>query len=222
VLVGWGLRRQVDDAVHPQRAVPRERRASSHRWLRRGERSQLHLHLPGICPQADRVWDDLTVQQHLTFYARLQGVDRKHESALVQLIACMVSLDGDSFGKPASTLSGGTRRRLAIAISLVGNPRVWLLDEPTTGLSPEARREVWDIISLQKAYGRCICIIITSHAMDEVDTLCTRIGIVCGGRLEAVGTQQRLKLKYGDGYKLTLNFTQDTDFKVDPTLSLRE
>ena len=105
----------------------------------------------GICPQADRVWDDLTIQQHLTFYARLKGVDRLHESALVQRIAEMVSLDGDSFGKAASTLSGGTRRRLAIAISLIGNPSVWLLDEPTTGLSPEARREVWDIISKQKA-----------------------------------------------------------------------
>ena len=119
----------------------------------------------GICPQADRVWDELTVQQTLTFYARLKGVDRVHENALVQRIAEMVSLDGDAFGKRASTLSGGTRRRLSIAISLIGNPAVWLLDEPSTGLSAEARREVWDIVSRQKAYGRCI--IITTHSVSN-------------------------------------------------------
>ena len=167
----------------------------------------------GICPQTDRVWDDLTVQQTLTFYARLKGVDRQHERALVQRIAEMVSLDGDAFGKRASTLSGGTRRRLSIAISLIGNPQVWLLDEPSTGLSAEARREVWDIVSKQKAYGRCI--IITTHSMEEADTLCSRIGIVCAGRLQAIGSQARLKARFGDGFKLTLNMVREGDFAVD-------
>ena len=130
----------------------------------------------------------------------------------------MVTLDGDSFGKHASTLSGGTRRRLSIAVSLIGNPRVWLLDEPSTGLSAEARREVWDIVAQQKAFGRCI--IITTHSMAEADTLCSRIGIVCNGQLQAIGSQAHLKTKFGDGFKLTLNLTADTDFVVDPTMSL--
>ena len=127
----------------------------------------------GVCPQADRVWEDLTVRQHLVFYARLKGVDRKKERALVQKTAEMVTLDGDSFDKKAGTLSGGTRRRLAIAISLIGNPQVWLLDEPTTGLSVEAKREVWDIISKQKAAGRCV--VLTSHSKcysTHIDALC--------------------------------------------------
>ena len=174
----------------------------------------------GICPQHDRVYDDLTVEQHLTFYARLKGVARKKERALVQRSAEMVGLDGDNFRKLASTLSGGTRRRLSIANSLIGNPRIWLLDEPTTGLSAEARREVWAIVSKQKAYGRCI--VITTHSMEEADTLCSRIGIVCDGQLQAVGTQSHLKHKYGEGFKLTLNLTADTDFIVDPTLPLQQ
>ena len=168
--------------------------------------------LLGVCPQADRVWDDLTVRQHLTFYARLKGVERKRERALVQRTAEMVTLDGDQFDKKAGELSGGTRRRLAIAISLIGNPRVWLLDEPTTGLSVEAKRDVWDIISKQKASGRCV--VLTSHSMEETDTLADRIGIMCNGQLQALGTPHELKQKYGDGFKLTLHLSAETDFLV--------
>ena len=213
----------------------------------------------GVCPQADRVWDELSVRQHLMFYARLKGVDRAHERALVQRMAEMVSLDGDDFGKKASQLSGGTRRRLCIAISLIGSPPVWLLDEPTTGLSAEAKREVWDIIAKQKTLGRCVIITTVSrhpqsltlglpraavhheccsclalspvsclrcpcvqHSMEEADTLCTRIGIVCNGRLQAVGSQAHLKSKFGDGFKLTLNLSQETDFVVpNPALPLQ-
>ena len=75
----------------------------------------------------------------------------------------MVTLDGDTFDKKAGELSGGTKRRLSIAISLIGDPRVWLLDEPTTGLSVEAKRDVWDIIAKQKAAGRCV--LLTSHSV---------------------------------------------------------
>ena len=168
--------------------------------------------LLGVCPQADRVWDDLTIRQHLVFYARLKGVSRASERALVQRTAEMVGLSGDVFNKAASTLSGGTKRRLSIAISLIGNPSVWLLDEPTTGLSVESKREVWDIISKQKAAGRCV--VLTSHSMEETDTLADRLGIMAGGVMQAIGTPSELKGRYGLGFRLTMHMTDDQDFQV--------
>ena len=86
----------------------------------------------GICPQQDIVWSDLTIYSHLLFYARLKGVPSQWERSLVQYIAELIDLDGDPLHKPAGSLSGGMRRRLALGISLIGNPRIWLLDEPTS------------------------------------------------------------------------------------------
>lgn len=157
----------------------------------------------GICPQFDVVFEDLTVQDHLFFYSRLKGVSSVEESALVQSVAASVQLDGDAFHLKAGTLSGGMMRRLSIAISLIGNPKVWMMDEPSTGLSPDARRQVWDIIEGQKAVGRTI--IITTHSMEEADTLCSRIGIMARGNMRCIGTQDQLKEQYGDGFLLTLS-----------------
>jgi ABC-type multidrug transport system ATPase subunit len=181
------------------------------------ELSSVYTHL-GVCTQHDVVWPDLTVRQHLQFYARVKGVSSAYEGPLVQRIAEMVRLDGDPFWQPASALSGGMKRRLSLAVSLIGNPSIWVLDEPTTGLSPEARRTVWSIISAQKSYGRSI--VLTTHAMDEADVLCNRIAIICSGRLQCIGTQQTLKQKFGDGFKLTLHMHSPTDFNLDEALTL--
>ena len=118
------------------------------------------------------MWDDLSVEQHLFFYARLKGVPRRWEAGLVHYVAEMVELDGDPLLKPASSLSGGMKRRLSLGISLIGNPRIWLLDEPSTGLSPETRREIWNIIEKRKLRSRKAggigkSIILTTHSMEE-------------------------------------------------------
>jgi len=107
--------------------------------------------------------------------------------------------------KKASTLSGGMKRRLSIAISFVGNPAVILLDEPTTGLDPTSRRNLWDAILCARE-GRSI--ILTTHSMEEADVLCNRIGIMCRGRLRCVGTSLHLKNKFGQGFNLGINFTE--------------
>jgi ABC-type multidrug transport system ATPase subunit len=104
-------------------------------------------------------------------------------------------------------LSGGQRRRLSIAISLIGDPLVWLLDEPSTGLSPEARRTVWNIITEQKKFGRAM--IISTHSMEEADTLGDRIAIMGNGRMKCTGTQAHLKNKFGTGFKLTVTGGND-------------
>jgi ABC-type multidrug transport system ATPase subunit len=158
--------------------------------------------LLGICPQFDCVWGEMTTREHLLFYARLKGATKTKERAIVQRLAEMVELDGDSLHKMASTLSGGQRRRLSLATSLIGNPRVWILDEPTTGLSPDARRIVWRIVSQQRSAGRAC--IVSTHSMEEADTLASRIAIMGHGRLLAIGSQAHLKKRFGSGFKLTV------------------
>jgi ABC-type multidrug transport system ATPase subunit len=159
----------------------------------------------GVCPQFDVVWGELTVKDHLLLYARLKGVPGAQQMAAATLAAAKVELDGDAFGLKARELSGGMRRRLSIAAALVGEPKVLILDEPTTGLDPDTRRQIWEIVNKEKRVDRAI--ILTTHSMEEADTLCTRIGIMASGRLRALGTTQHLKGVYGTGFRLTLTLS---------------
>eukprot|EP01062_Namystynia_karyoxenos_P077648 TRINITY_DN785_c0_g1_i9.p1 TRINITY_DN785_c0_g1~~TRINITY_DN785_c0_g1_i9.p1 ORF type:complete len:1700 (+),score=542.22 TRINITY_DN785_c0_g1_i9:971-6070(+) len=162
---------------------------------------QVHRRL-GVCPQFDAVWDDLTVQQHLQLFAVLKGCPRSRIKGLVQSLVEAVQLDGDSLEMPAKKLSGGMRRRLSIAIALVGGPSVLLLDEPSTGLDPDARRKMWDLIERERGQGRSI--VLTTHSMEEADTLSNRIAIMSRGRLRCVGEPLDLKKRYGGGFRLGL------------------
>eukprot|EP01087_Luapelamoeba_hula_P013768 TRINITY_DN395_c6_g1_i1.p1 TRINITY_DN395_c6_g1~~TRINITY_DN395_c6_g1_i1.p1 ORF type:complete len:890 (-),score=121.35 TRINITY_DN395_c6_g1_i1:212-2881(-) len=165
----------------------------------------------GVCPQFDTLWLDLTCTETLLFYARLKGVSSKDEDSHVLDSLAQVGLE--SFGKRlVSDLSGGMRRRLSVAVSLVGNPRIVFLDEPTTGLDPESRRQLWDVLVQVKA-GRCI--ILTTHSMEEADVLCTKIGIMSKGALRCVGPQQQLKQRFGQGYSLKVNFDAQQADDVD-------
>jgi len=98
------------------------------------------------------------------------------------------------------------KRRLSVAISLVGDPKIVFLDEPTTGLDPENRRQLWDI--LVEARGDR-AMVLTTHSMEEADVLCNRIGIITNGVLRCVGPQTRLKSLYGGGYHLFINCHKD-------------
>jgi ABC-type multidrug transport system ATPase subunit len=158
------------------------------------------LGLLGVCPQFDVVWPELTVADHLLLYARLKGVPLAQQRAAATLAATKVSLDGDAFLLKSRELSGGMRRRLSIAAALVGEPKVVILDEPTTGLDPDTRQKIWSIITAERRPNRAI--ILTTHSMEEADTLCSRIGIMAAGNLRALGTPQRLKSTYGTGFKL--------------------
>ena len=104
--------------------------------------------------------------------------------------------------------SGGMRRRLSIAIALLGDPRILFLDEPTTGMDPVTRRRVWSMI---KAAKRGRVIILTTHSMEEADVLGDRIGVMSHGQLQALGSSLRLKNKFGAGYKLNIQVSPSTD-----------
>ncbi|KNE54506.1 hypothetical protein AMAG_00477 [Allomyces macrogynus ATCC 38327] len=153
----------------------------------------------GICPQHDILWDDLTCGEHLLFYARLKGIPPDQEIEAKNRALAAVSLEKFE-DRLSKGLSGGEKRRLSIAIALIGDPTCVLLDEPTTGLDPEVRRLIWNII-IQARKGKTI--ILVSHSMEEVEVLCQRIGIMAKGTLRCIGTQLRLKELYGAGFKLT-------------------
>ncbi|KAJ3095341.1 hypothetical protein HDU97_007031, partial [Phlyctochytrium planicorne] len=168
--------------------------------------------LIGITPQFDTVWNEMTVEEHLRFYCRLRGVGKAMLTATVRRIAEDIELDGDAFKSLAKDLSGGMRRRLSIGIALTANPKILVLDEPTTGLDAEAKRQVWKIIDGIRRSGGDRCVIITTHSMEEADALCTRIGIVCDGNLKVLGSQLHLKKKHGNGLKLTARFAVSASY----------
>lgn len=127
----------------------------------------------GVCPQFDIFWEDLTIEEHLIFYLRLKGVDSaKSEMQKVEQVCREVELFDDR-RKKAKTLSGGMKRRLSLAVALIGQPDVIFLDEPTTGLDPLNRESFWKIIQRIK---KSSSVILTTHLMQEADYLCDRIG----------------------------------------------
>jgi ABC-2 type transport system ATP-binding protein len=145
----------------------------------------------GVIPQAMTSDGDLTVWENLSIYSKLYGIlpDERERSIddLLQLVDLAQWRDA-----PARNLSGGMRRRLEIARGLVHRPRIFFLDEPTTGLDPVSRVAVWEMITNIKQQ-RNLTVLITTHYMDEADRLCDRIAIVDHGKLVALDTPRALK-----------------------------
>jgi ABC-2 type transport system ATP-binding protein len=145
----------------------------------------------GVIPQAMTSDGDLTVWENLSIYSKLYGIsatDRERSiDELLQLVDLTQWRDA-----PARNLSGGMRRRLEIARGLVHRPRIFFLDEPTTGLDPVSRVAVWEMITNIKQQ-RNLTVLITTHYMDEADRLCDRIAIVDHGKLVALDSPRALK-----------------------------
>jgi ABC-type multidrug transport system ATPase subunit len=154
----------------------------------------------GVCPQHDILWGELTAREHLEIFAELKKVPKeKRESEIEAKLKDVLLLDAAD--KHAGKYSGGMKRRLSVAISAIGNPSVIYLDEPTTGLDPQSRREIWGSIQRMK---KDRVIILTSHSMEEADALGDRIGVMSHGKLKCIGTSLHLKNKFGLGYRLNL------------------
>ena len=158
-------------------------------------------HAIGVCPQHDTLWDQLTVRQHLLFYARVKGVPAADEAAHVEENMALLGLEPFA-NRKASQLSGGMQRRLSVAIAATGDSVVVFLDEPSSGVDPATRQDLWAAITKLQDQGRCI--VLTTHALEEADTLSTRIGIMTKGRMRVVGTNDHLKARYGGGVKIEL------------------
>lgn len=145
----------------------------------------------GVIPQAMTSDIDLTVQENLSIYAKLYDVPAKRRQEAIDELLETVDLTKWRDAQ-TKTLSGGMRRRLEIARGLVHSPRIFFLDEPTTGLDPVSRVAVWEMLTNIKS-KRKLTVLITTHYMDEADRLCNRIAIVDHGKLVALDTPEALK-----------------------------
>src|SRR5437660_3090262 len=145
----------------------------------------------GVIPQALTSDLDLTVEENLNIYAKLYDVPAKKRKQAIDELLEVVDLSKWRNAQ-TKTLSGGMRRRLEIARGLVHSPRIFFLDEPTTGLDPVSRVAVWEMLTNIKSH-RQLTILLTTHYMDEADRLCDRIAIVDHGKLVALDTPAALK-----------------------------
>jgi ATP-binding cassette subfamily A (ABC1) protein 1 len=152
----------------------------------------------GYCPQFDALFELLTVREHLELFACIKGVSSAELNDVVSDKIQQLNLSSFE-NKLAGSLSGGNKRKLSVAIAMIGNPKIIFLDEPSTGMDPVSRRFMWDVIANISTRSKASTIVLTTHSMEESEALCTRVGIMVGGRLRCLGSVQHLKSRFGDG-----------------------
>ncbi|KAI3846532.1 hypothetical protein MKX03_008214 [Papaver bracteatum] len=167
----------------------------------------------GVCPQHDLLWECLTAREHLLFYGRLKNLKNSALTESVEESLKSVNLfHGGVADKQAQTYSGGMKRRLSVAISLIGDPKVVYMDEPSTGLDPASRNQLWNIVKCAK---KDRAIILTTHSMEEAEALCDRLGIFADGSLQCIGNPKELKARYGGSYVFTMTTSVSLEDEVE-------
>lgn len=171
-------------------------------------------HSMGICPQHNVLFDGLTVSEHLAFFQRIKGLkptqsDLRHSAEEIGL--------GDYLRTTSVALSGGNKRKLSLAISLCGDPRFLLLDEPTSGMDVASRRNCWELLR-RKREGRVT--LLTTHFLDEASLLADRIAIMKEGRLQCCGSELFLKNRFGLGYNLTIVLADSAPASSRPSVDV--
>lgn len=146
----------------------------------------------------------------MKMFCKIKGVPDHEIPNVVESLLKDVGLV-DVMHARASSFSGGMKRRLTVAMSVIGDPKILFMDEPTTGMDPVSRRDVWNLIQKLKKNK---VIILTTHAMEEADVLADRIGIISDGKLKCVGTPLFLKNNFGDGYRVNIVSEQGNEQKI--------
>merc|ERR1711871_568275 len=157
----------------------------------------------GFCPQFDALFELLTGREHHILYARIKGI---YEEDIPKVVEGKIREMGlsDYADQVAGQYSGGNKRKLSVAIAMIGEPSIVFLDEPSTGMDPVARRFMWEVITDIVTKREKCSLILTTHSMEECEALCTRIGIMVGGVMRCLGSAQRLRTKYGRGYQIEI------------------
>ena len=168
----------------------------------------------GVVPQFDILWDNMTAKEHLRMFCEIKGIKSKLIDSIIKSTLVDVGL-WEVADNLVWTFSGGMKRRLSVAISGIGNPKIIIMDEPTTGLDPVSRRKVWELIQKLK---KDRVVILTTHSMEEADVLSDKIAIIASGRFKWIGTQLSLKHQYGDGYRVTIICEPEDSFRVKNTI----
>ncbi|KAM3720275.1 Phospholipid-transporting ATPase ABCA1 [Dirofilaria immitis] len=158
----------------------------------------------GYCPQFDALNPKLTAREHLRHYSLLRGIKKDHVNTVVNWALNELQLNSYA-DEITSKFSGGNKRKLSVAIALVADPPLLLLDEPSAGMDPLAQRFMWNILLKVRKSKRAM--VITSHSMEECEILCNRLAIMNHGQLQCVGPIQHLKHRFGEGYTLTIRLS---------------
>ena len=172
----------------------------------------------GYCPQFDAIFPYMTVYENLEFYSRIKGVDPEKLTEIIQAMIESMTLTKYK-NKLAGRLSGGNKRKLSVAISMICNPPIVLLDEPSTGMDPEARRFMWAVIHKLTSKSGSNSVIMTTHAMDEAETLCKRMGIMVNGEFVCLGSSNYIKETYGYGYEIDIRIKPFEQEKLNEILN---
>ena len=171
---------------------------------------EIRAHL-GVVPQQDTLDRELKVWENLYIYGRYFGLARQFLKAKVEELLAFAQLE-DKRNSKTEELSGGMKRRLTIARALVSEPEILLLDEPTTGLDPQARHILWDRLFRLKEQG--VTLVITTHYMDEAEQLCDRLIVMDKGRIMAEGKPSELIRDYSSKEVIEVRFGSDRNAEV--------
>ncbi|XP_062382782.1 ATP-binding cassette sub-family A member 5 [Sardina pilchardus] len=161
----------------------------------------------GYCPQVNPLWPRVTLQEHLQIYAAIKGLRTQDVAGIIRRVVNALELK-EHLHKQAKNLSAGIKRKLCFAISMLGNPQIVLLDEPSTGMDPKSKQRMWRAIRAafkNKQRGA----ILTTHYMEEAEAVCDRVAIMVSGQLRCIGSIQHLKGKYGRGYSLEIKLREE-------------
>uniref|UniRef100_A0A9J7YYN6 Cholesterol transporter ABCA5 n=1 Tax=Cyprinus carpio carpio TaxID=630221 RepID=A0A9J7YYN6_CYPCA len=161
----------------------------------------------GYCPQLNPLWPRITLQEHLEIYAAIKGLHQRDIPNIIKRVVSALELK-DHLYKQAKNLSAGLKRKLCFALSMLGNPQIVLLDEPSTGMDPKSKQRMWRAIRAafkNKQRGA----LLTTHYMEEAEAVCDRVAIMVSGQLRCIGSIQHLKGKFGRGYSLEINLKEE-------------
>ncbi|XP_075850815.1 ATP-binding cassette sub-family A member 10 isoform X2 [Microcebus murinus] len=166
----------------------------------------------GYCPQENSLWPNLTMKEHLELYAAVNGLGKEDAALSISRLVEALQLQ-EQLKIPVKTLSEGVKRKLCFALSILGNPSVVVLDEPSTGMDPKGQQQIWQAIKniiKNKERGA----LLTTHYMAEAEAVCDRVAIMVSGKLRCIGSIQHLKSKFGKDYLLEIKMKEPT--QVEP------
>lgn len=163
--------------------------------------------LLGIVPQEAILLDHLTVFQHLRIFAKLRGSPGRAGKQRAEELVVELHME-EYRNAPIRTLSGGLKRRVLVGIAALAQPPLMVLDEPTTGLDPQSRQELWALLRRYRESGTAV--IITTHYMEEAEALCDRVAIIVNGQLVALDTVANLLIEHDYKFKITYYSKKDT------------
>uniref|UniRef100_A0A452T9Y7 ATP binding cassette subfamily A member 8 n=1 Tax=Ursus maritimus TaxID=29073 RepID=A0A452T9Y7_URSMA len=170
--------------------------------LLKGRIGEGSLGFLGYCPQENVLWPSLTMKEHLEVFAAIKGLRKADAAVTISRLADALKLQ-DQLKLPVKVLSEGIKRKLCFALSILGNPSVVLLDEPSTGMDPEGQQQMWQAIRATfKDTERGA--LLTTHYMAEAEAVCDRVAIMVSGKLRCIGSIQHLKSKFGKNYLLEM------------------